>query len=68
MYDTAGVYPASTASRLILCLVIPAKAGIQNQWHPGFRIKCGMTAYLIEADRLLGNDTFVKGRTGMMTM
>jgi hypothetical protein len=29
-------------------LVIPAKAGIQNRWHLGFRIKCGMTIFLIE--------------------
>ncbi|MEA3226877.1 MAG: hypothetical protein U9Q07_13080 [Planctomycetota bacterium] len=30
--------------------VIPAKAGIQNRRHPGFRIKCGMTTYVIEID------------------
>jgi len=43
----------SILSGLIQYPVIPAKAGIQNRWHPGFRIKCGMTTYLIEVDRLL---------------
>jgi prepilin-type N-terminal cleavage/methylation domain-containing protein len=38
---------------LNIWLVIPAEAGIQNRWHPGFRIKCGMTTYLIIIDRLL---------------
>jgi hypothetical protein len=43
---------SSTVSGLILCFVIPAKAGIYNYWRPGFRIKCGMTTYLIEPGRL----------------
>jgi ribosomal protein S18 acetylase RimI-like enzyme len=38
---------------LNLWLVIPAEAGIQNRLPLGFRIKCGMTTYLIVIDRLL---------------
>jgi len=44
---------ASTLSKLNTWLVIPAKAGIQNRLQNGFRIKCGMTTYVIEVDRLL---------------
>ncbi len=47
---------------MILWLVIPAKAGIQNRWYHGFRIKCGMTTYLIEIDRLLAGACGVYGQ------
>ena len=35
---------SSTVSGLILCFVIPAKAGIHNYWRPGFRIKPALSA------------------------
>ncbi len=44
----------NTLSRLIPRSVIPAKAGIQNHGHLGFRIKCGMTTHLIDVDKLPG--------------
>jgi len=31
---------------IIIQAVIPAEAGIQRQQQDGFRIKCGMTAFL----------------------
>ena len=43
-YSLTGPAFSSTVSGLILCFVIPAKAGIHSYWRPGFRIKPALSA------------------------